>query len=536
MSERLHPQEAARARQTPVPWGDFWRVFPLLALVPIGILWLYADWISERRYGDLLRAERIAVSMQVAAVSRGLRDVSVGVCTLAEQNELGAYLESPDPKMLAAIANEYRSVARHGALVSDVHLLDKSGSQLVHVLRMGAGEEPRVMSTDELQQLSDAFYDDVASAKRTGELFVSPLKRDADGKGVTIRFGTPVFSEDGGDKAMVVIGYNAAPILDSAAAAGAASLGVPIIMDSDGMLLITPDIDGGIGFGDPADPAHGLALGLPDEWRTMANTDIGSVRTEAGLFTFEAYRPLADLKGCEGDPANAAGADGERYRWVVASHVPDPVLDDIREDAYITAAAIGAPILLLLAVATRTVGVIVGNRRIYRAELEAMARRDALTGLANRIAFEEALTEACQRAEDEATRFAVIFMDLDGFKGVNDALGHFAGDLVLRRIARLLSENCRDGDTAARVGGDEFVVLMPGADHQGAHGFAERVKDRVIAAGSPERPIGVSIGIAIWPDDGGDAETIVVRADQAMYEAKRAGKNTIRHASATGVA
>jgi diguanylate cyclase (GGDEF)-like protein len=165
--------------------------------------------------------------------------------------------------------------------------------------------------------------------------------------------------------------------------------------------------------------------------------------------------------------------------------------------------------------------------RRQQGTLRAAARLDHLTGLANRKALEEALEEAVQAAgRPGGDRVAVLMLDLDGFKQVNDALGHDKGDLVLQEIARRLHANVFDYDTAARLGGDEFAVIlrrMQGTDDVAsvAHRLREALIRPIDIDGIP-RFVGASVGVAVYLDHGRSAAELVRNADAAMYHAKRA--------------
>jgi diguanylate cyclase (GGDEF)-like protein len=191
----------------------------------------------------------------------------------------------------------------------------------------------------------------------------------------------------------------------------------------------------------------------------------------------------------------------------------------------------------------RTIGAQVGQalaRTRMHAELERLALHDVLTGLPNRALLSDRTEQALARALRSGRPLAVLLLDLDGFKQVNDTLGHAAGDQLLRVTAGRLSGAVRDGDTVARLGGDEFAVLCEDASATVAEELAERIRTAValpvelegVAAG-----VTASVGVATWsPADTAapPGERLLADADTAMYAAKRTGKD--RHAVATGAA
>jgi diguanylate cyclase len=161
-------------------------------------------------------------------------------------------------------------------------------------------------------------------------------------------------------------------------------------------------------------------------------------------------------------------------------------------------------------------------------ELGYLALHDALTKLPNRVLLEARLAQALASAESEGGRFAVMFMDLDGFKVVNDAYGHHVGDRLLVQVAQRLASVVRARDTLARVGGDEFVLLVPDEDVAGVSAAADRVLSAISASFDVEGHdlrISTSIGIAMCPADGATVHDALTHADAAMYHAKSLGRN-----------
>jgi diguanylate cyclase (GGDEF)-like protein len=171
------------------------------------------------------------------------------------------------------------------------------------------------------------------------------------------------------------------------------------------------------------------------------------------------------------------------------------------------------------------------ERRVLEQRLAADARQDALTGMANRTALFEGL--GAKLGGDR--RVAALYIDLDGFKNVNDVFGHAVGDEVLCTVAARLSGVVRAGDIVARVGGDEFVVISDAFEDQGeAVALGCRIRDvlaRPISMGSIQVEVGASVGIAFVSD--ADPDSLLSEADRALYSAKRAGRGRVELSSAT---
>jgi diguanylate cyclase (GGDEF)-like protein len=167
-----------------------------------------------------------------------------------------------------------------------------------------------------------------------------------------------------------------------------------------------------------------------------------------------------------------------------------------------------------------------------KVELHYLAHHDALTALPNRMLLQDRISQAIELARRSGTQLAVMFLDLDRFKHINDSLGHAVGDLLLQSVARCLLGCVRHSDTISRQGGDEFVVLLPSIEH--AADAALSAQKILLALALPHQVDGhvlhvsVSVGVSIYPYDGEDAETLIKSADTAMYCAKESGRNNYK--------
>ncbi|MBL8626237.1 MAG: sensor domain-containing diguanylate cyclase [Myxococcales bacterium] len=201
----------------------------------------------------------------------------------------------------------------------------------------------------------------------------------------------------------------------------------------------------------------------------------------------------------------------------------------------------------VLAVQSRTVGAFTASDQrllaslalqvgaaLQNAHLYTMAMVDGLTGLFVRRYFDARVDEEIERARRYGQAFAVVMIDIDDFKHLNDTHGHLIGDRVLREVAAAVKGELRGVDTAARYGGEELVIILPRTELVAAFALAERIRARIadrriaVAADGPVLSVTASFGIAAYPDSGlGSAEDLVRRADRALYRAKRSGKNRV---------
>src|ERR1039457_2423104 len=172
------------------------------------------------------------------------------------------------------------------------------------------------------------------------------------------------------------------------------------------------------------------------------------------------------------------------------------------------------------------------ERKVAEERVQYLAYYDALTGLPNRTLLQDRLTKALASARRRKDKVALLFLDLDRFKTINDSLGHSVGDLVLQQVAERLKRSAREQDTVARLGGDEFLIVLTGVkDIADAAVAAERIMDTMTAEFVVQgHSLGVScsLGISIFPEHGTDGETLIKNADAAMYSAKDNGRNNFR--------
>lgn len=174
----------------------------------------------------------------------------------------------------------------------------------------------------------------------------------------------------------------------------------------------------------------------------------------------------------------------------------------------------------------------VSEQRLSEDRIRFLAHHDPLTELPNRTLFNDRLTQAMALARRDGGRVALMLLDLDNFKDINDTLGHGVGDELLQTVAVRLNQHKRDTDTVARLGGDEFAIVLP--QFRSASDTLTYAKRIIEIVGEPmtiqghEVQVGTSIGVALYPDDGHDIEHMVSHADMAMYQAKADGRNTFR--------
>jgi diguanylate cyclase (GGDEF)-like protein len=264
--------------------------------------------------------------------------------------------------------------------------------------------------------------------------------------------------------------------------------------------------------------ASGIILSTNQAWRAFAEENGGDPDGQLGIDYFQVCGQAdKHARAITTELREIAAGSRERLETEYPCHSPERRRWFVMRASRIER---GGQVFLLICHADIT------DRRLAEEEAFRLASEDALTGLLNRRSFQERLEHALDQARRQDLRLAVLFLDLNGFKAINDTHGHDAGDRVLRHVAGQLRQALRRADSLSRFGGDEFAMFLEDADTAVAGRVAGRIQevlaDGVVVDGQG-LPLNASVGISFFPDHGGDVQSLLRAADAAMYEAKRGG-------------
>nr|WP_321513595.1 sensor domain-containing diguanylate cyclase [uncultured Pseudodesulfovibrio sp.] len=517
-----------------------------LFLIIIGIVSIFllcaATFIYRSGMASFLeevkKGEQHIIELQAAAIQSEFAAIISDVEFLATENELVEYLDSDDKTVILDIQKEYIAMSHAKKVYDQLRFLDAHGME---VIRVNENEgSPSAVSSPHLQNKQKRYYFTGTIALAEGEIFVSPLDLNVEEEMIEtplkpiIRFGTPVFDSNAKKRGVIIINYAANRLLGKLVDVGSENHGDSMLINTEGYWLLGPDKTKEWGFMYPDRTDETFSNQYPKEWQFITATKKGQLRTVNGLFSFAVIHPLKDgsqttTEASSGPVPKSENADSA-YSWVLLSHIPPTIINNQSQALVFKLLTGGGVLFILIAFGAWHLAMAITRRNLYQSQLIVMAMYDSLTGLPNRKLFFDHLSTGMALAKRHNRTLAILYIDLDGFKNVNDTLGHEAGDELLKKTGKRLSAIVRESDTVARLGGDEFAIILTEINNDAD---AVQVGNKIVAAlcrdftlRSGTVKVGASVGVAICPDEGCDEKELIKLADQAMYESKAKGKNT----------
>lgn len=516
--------------------------------------------------------ERSAVQVSTSSIKKTVQSIVRDVGYLSEQENLIELLSARKSHDHDHLETDWIVFSRAKGIYDQVRWLDISGQERVRVdFKKG---RPVGVPAEQLQNKGKRYYFTDAVNLDRGQVFISPLDLNIERGEIEqprkpmIRVGTPVFDRDGIKQGIVLLNYLANALLDEIQSRTGDHGNRVWLVNRDGYWLkgASSDLEWGFMFQRPdkSMPAH-----YPDAWKRINESERGQFEDDQGLWTFSTIYPLVEGQrtstGTSTPHASSQMAlEAMEYSWKTVlllphSHYVAPFWRTGIKLFLLTALLMGLALLRSWWLAQawerearakeelhhlnlnleRTVAEQTAHLRLEIAErkkaekkLKFMATHDDLTGLPTRVLCLDHISQAFATAHRHKMKTAVLFIDLDGFKAVNDTLGHDAGDALLKGVGKRLVSSIREVDTAARIGGDEFVVVLVDIGNRDDVATVAGKLIDLLSTPFPlsmgEATIGASIGIAIGPNDGQNPEILLQNADSAMYAVKSSGKNNYR--------
>ena len=447
----------------------FLAIFAGVGLVLAAAIYL-VYWSQNQQYLDRLKlVEGYAVDSEARLLDHAFGNVAAGLAFLTKQQTLHSYLEQGDPRCLEILEQEYKSLSLSRTEYRELRFLDHQGHEVVRVHHRQ--ESVSITPRSRLRNRAGEVHFQKALALKRGQVFISPVEvkaeqgRDRTSLNPEILLGMPVFDQKGDKRGVVMLHYLAGNLLQLLDDLGKGMAGKPLLINPQGYWLLGPREEDAWGFALEKRRDRNLFKKFPLSASLITDREKGQFVNREGLFTFRDIHPLDWQEAVEGGRAQTgqgeAGPSGKgRFYWKLVSHVSQGDLEAHASELLKKLLLFGVLLFVLNVIASILIANSIIRNKIHRSELLRMARYDALTGLPNRFLYFDRLTQAHEISKRNGYVFGVLILDLDGFKKVNDTLGHPAGDQLLIRIARRLEGGVRKSDTVGRMGGDEFMVIL----------------------------------------------------------------------------
>jgi len=516
----------------------FLAIFMLTGTIISGVMMGFYHSVTNTELDISKEKESFVVGLQHQLISDVFSSIVGDLLFLSHQNELKEYLAVGDKALLYGIGGEYRSISKQKQIYDQIRFLDNNGMEIIRVnYNQGA---PVNVPLNELQSKKKRYYFEDCFKMGKEDIFISPFDLNIEQDKIEqpfkpmIRLGTPIFDTLGEKRGVVLVNYFGKKLLDKILELEPVSEGETMLLNAEGYWLLNPQPEREWGFMFK-DQQRTLAAVDNAAWKKINSQDQGQIDTPKGVYTFKTVFPVkktgyrSSTGSAEVFGQSEAEIDHNSYHWHLVSFLSAEKIASMANGFLVKFFTIGAGIFFFIAIGSWIIAFAVTKRKLYQGQLQIMALFDPLTKLPNRILFFDRLKMTAEHSRRYDTQFGLLYIDLDGFKQVNDSLGHDVGDALLETVGSLFLKACRKSDTVARMGGDEFAIIYAEFDSlSDLEAFAARIIDMLKPPVELKKgivTIGASIGIARFPVDSDNVEELISLADKAMYVSKKNGKN-----------
>lgn len=485
--------------------------------------------IYQQQHLSNIRQSITQEQQQLALVRNGLNEhidkAALDTRMLALQDNLQKLLTG-DPEAITRLTHDYLSLATIKPAYEQVRFIDNEGIERIRVDQSSLG--PIAITSKKMQDKHQRYYFTDAFKLSAGQVYISRMDLNIENGRIElpfkpiVRLATPVFDQQGEKRGIVIINLNSSALFTQLKNEAKNITGELMLLNDEGYWLFGRERDAAWAFMFPRYKDRTIDKYYPGIWPKIKTDQRGYIMTSDGYFIFDTIS-ISHHNTLDTDQTRSS-SEPQRHEWKLISLASD-------EDFSAAYRNMLPPLIMFFILTSIITGI--GTLLYFRIQrkhltaqqkIEQLAHYDQLTGLYNRNLFIELLELQLAQSRRKNEALAVIYMDLDQFKPINDQYGHQAGDYVLQQAATRMREVLRDTDSIARLGGDEFAAILP------SHGTRRQlsiIAQRVIT--SMQQPIhfngqtinmSISIGIAIH-FKGQPLESLLHEADLAMYAAKR---------------
>ncbi|WP_319416173.1 sensor domain-containing diguanylate cyclase [Marispirochaeta aestuarii] len=512
-------------------------VFLLINLIATPVFWVFHRMTRETVSRSIREEEMLEIAYTAEQIVSSYQSFWADALYLSSSRTLIAWLQ--DQAEYETAAADLLNFARSRRVYDNVRFLDMQGNERIRINEYNGYFF--VESKNALQNKAHRYYYQESAKLKQGEIYLSRLDLNVENGEIEIpyrpmvRIGTPVFDDAGNKRGVLVLNMPGNQILDYVDTLSAVPSRQVMLVNGHGYCLKGPDPEKEWGFMFAEKNRTGFAWTYPKAWQRIFFEHQGQFFLDKGLYTFAgidprlSYVPVLDRTSV---PPESIHKPGGSYPLKLISFYP---AGEYRELLWERAKGLLLGYFASLLV-TFIFSLIIARFLVIQLEsrkmIEHLALHDSLTGLPTRRLFYDRLETALKLVRRNRQHLAVLFLDLDNFKKLNDSAGHEAGDILLVETARRIQQNLRESDSVARLGGDEFVVLLENVDTREdlrlvAQKILSAVREPCEIKGR-RVAVSVSIGAAMAPDQAETVDDIIRIADEEMYKAKRAGKNQLK--------
>ncbi len=505
-----------------------------------------------------------ALQVGISSINNIIQTTVQDLNFLSEQKDLVEMVSITNHIERDNTVNDWLVFSRIKGAHDQIRWLDSTGMEKIRI-NYNKGK-PISVQEDKLQNKGNRYYFSDTVKLNRSEIFISPLDLNVE-KGVIeqplkpmIRIGTPIFDLEGRKKGIILLNFFGDKLLKKFSVAMGENDSRAWLLNSGGYWLKGPSTELEWGFMYERLEAT-MSYQYPNAWKRILDSESGQFEDEDGLWTFITVYPLLqNQKSSSGthdvSAPRRSSLESNEYFWKAILYRPKEAHNDsIKQTAANTVMATVALLFTLFIgswmLASSWVRQKLAKEDVFRLnksleqtieertkelqevikQTEEIARTDVLTGLQNRRAFFDRGGLVAEQAKRYKHKYSIIMLDLDWFKKINDTYGHLAGDQVLIATAGTIKDIVRITDISARIGGEEFAILMPESSAETAVELAERLrlaieKLAVLVDGNILN-ITASFGIAEYTDETCSIEDILRNADKALYLAKDQGRNKV---------
>ncbi|PJC85709.1 hypothetical protein CSW98_14120 [Vibrio sp. HA2012] len=516
-------------------FGKYFLPISILLIIIMSVIY-YID--NKSRTSLLHNREYLNILQQEKITKHEIEHIIGDLKVLSHHSAFKQY-DLENKLDVKAIQYDFLQFSTEKPNYDQIRFISADGMEKVRVNRKDSN--PFIVADSHLQNKANRYYFSDTMELDKGNVYFSPLDLNIE-QGVIeepinpmLRVATPVFNNTGLKIGIVIINVKARHLLNRLLLLDNISTGVTLLINSDSYFLKGFNSNDEWGFMYPEKNDLKFSKQFPSAWKTISTTNRGQFITDEGLFTFVTIHPLPEIIHSSTGASGAFESSSKKflaneYYWFLISYVT-PLNYNYRIWIFYL---LGTIFLLFIVGLYAWKNAQIECKRISAEKaLEQEATHDTLTQLPNRKLLYQRLDYIIENAKRKERKFALLFIDLDKFKMINDTYGHKAGDTVLVTTSFRIKSILRRSDTVARIGGDEFIVLLPELEQTEspeivAKKLIDIINKRILIKYEHnviEQYVGTSIGISIYPNDGGSSDVLIHKADQAMYNAKNRGRN-----------